>query len=119
MECSVASTEVDVKQRTDKERREVVEAWRRSGETIERFCRHNAISPESLKRWRHRPGVLGTSASFLPVAVVQNYSKAYGNPCLIKVGDLVLIECGERTGEEILTKAIRAAVAACGPNSAR
>ena len=55
--CSVASTEVDVKQRTDAERRALVEAWRASEETAESFCERHGISRESLKRWRHRPGV--------------------------------------------------------------
>ena len=49
---SVASTELDVKQRTDAERRAVVKAWGVSGETAEAFCRRHGISRESLKRWR-------------------------------------------------------------------
>jgi len=97
----------------------VVEAWQASGQTIEQFCRGNGISPESLMRWRHRPGVLGTGDAFLPVAVVSGIEAARCESCMLRVGDLVFIECGERTDERALAKAIRAAVAACGPNLGR
>lgn len=108
-----------MRQRTDAERRAVVEAWRVSGQTIEQFCRGNGISPESLMRWRNRPGVLGIGDAFLPVAVVSGTEATRGELCLIRVGDLVFIECGEHTDDRALTKAIRVAVATCGPNSGR
>ncbi len=46
-----------MKQKTDEERRVLVEEWRSSGETISRFCRRKGISRESLMRWKRRPGV--------------------------------------------------------------
>lgn len=65
-----------------------------------------------------RPGV-GSGEMFMPVAVVERIDNLTSKPCVIRVGEQVLIECGEHTNERSLAKAIRAAVAACGPISER
>jgi transposase-like protein len=114
---SVASTEVDVKQRTDEERRAVVEEWKVSGETIESFCKRQGISRDSLARWRHSAWT--GMEPFLPVAVAQGSTNAATSVCEVLVGEHVRIECSERTSEQNLAKAIRAAVTACGPTLVR
>ena len=107
-----------MKQRTDAERKALVEEWRESSETAVEFCTRHGISRESLKRWKNRPGV-GSGEIFMPVKVVESSDGPVANSCVIRVGEQVLIECGERTNERSLVKAIRAAVAACGPISER
>jgi hypothetical protein len=58
--------------------------------------------------------------SFLPVAVVGvGPILPDEEPCRILVGGLFVVECRERSGERSIEKALRAAVAACGPNLAR
>ena len=115
---SFASTEVDMKRRTDSERRALVEEWRGSGVAAVEFCNRHGISRESLKRWKNRPGV-GSGEIFMPVKVVESFDVPASNSCVIRVGEQVLIECREHTNERSLVKAIRAAVAACGPISVR
>ncbi len=107
-----------MKQRTDAERRALVQEWRASRDTAADFCNQHGISRESLKRWQHRPGV-GSGEIFMPVAVVESIDNLTSKPCAIRVGEQVFIECGEHTSERNLAKAIRAAVVACGPISER
>jgi hypothetical protein len=108
-----------MKQKTDKERRALVEEWKSSFETMAGFCRRKGISTESLKRWKRRVGV-GVPPSFLPVAVVGAMPVATDEePCRILVGGRFIVECRERSSERIVEKALRAAVAACGPISVR
>ena len=108
-----------MKQKTDKERRALVEEWETSVETLAGFCRRKGISTESLKRWKRRVGVR-MPPSFLPVAVVGELAvAAEEEPCRILVGGRFIVECRERSSERSVEKALRAAVAACGPISAR
>jgi hypothetical protein len=109
-----------VKQKTDAERRTIVGEWRQSRDNEERFCRRKGISLGSLKRWTARFGGEVT-ASFLPVTMIAEELGAVGreSSCRIFVGSHVVIECSEHSSERSIEKALRAAVAACCPNSER
>ena len=58
--------------------------------------------------------------SFLAVAVAGGMAVVTEEePCRILVGGRFIVECRERSSERSVEKALRAAVAACGPISAR
>lgn len=109
-----------MKQKTNAERRAIVDEWGQSRENEERFCRRKGISPGSLKRWTARFGDEVTT-SFLPVTMIAKESGAAGHEstCRILVGSHIVIECSESSSEQSIEKALRAAVAACSPNSER
>ena len=54
--------------RTDQQKHALVEAWRRSGLSCERFAREHGISANSLRAWQ----LAFTVPAFLPVRVVES-----------------------------------------------
>jgi hypothetical protein len=106
--------------RSAEERTTLLEEWRSSGETIRAFCERKELSFDSFKRWKRKAQeTTEERMSFLPL-VISPPRKELGHEtsCRIMIGEAVAIECGEQTSQEALEKAIRAAVAVCGPTSA-
>jgi hypothetical protein len=106
--------------RNVEERAALLEEWRLSGETIRAFCERKELSFDSFKRWKRQSlETIGERMNFLPVVIdTARKESRHDAPCRITVGGAVVIECGEQTSQEVLERAIRAAVAVCGPTSA-
>lgn len=102
------------------ERAALLEEWRLSGETIRAFCERNELSFDSFKRWKRKAQeITEEQMRFLPVVIgTERKESRHDAPCRIMIGGAVVVECGEQTSQEALERAIRAAVAVCGPTSA-
>jgi len=99
----------------EEERRRILGEWRHSGQDIVAFCQSHGIPHRSFKRWQAEQGDRPEGGeAFLPVLIGPG-SISCALPCRIRVGEVVVIECGPETSGAAVETAIRAAVAACGP----
>lgn len=108
-----------MKKRKKVEREALLDELDASGQNESVFCRRKGTSPDSLRRWRReRYGDSAGYGSFLP-AIMKPRELSTGLPSRMVVSGLFAIECYEMTSTTALEMAIRAAVTACGPISAR
>lgn len=105
--------------RTEEEKRGLITEWERSGEAAAAFCKRRGISRSTLHRWNRDEVNQGKDEiSFVPV-VLDVREEQRKRQCRIHVGNLFIIECGEDTSPLAVELALRGAVAACSPISAR
>lgn len=106
--------------RTEEQKRDLIAEWERSEETAKAYCERRGISRSTLHRWNRESANKGKEGiSFVPVVVPDMREAHRQGPCRIHVGNLFFVECGEDTSPRAVELALRGAVAACSPISAR
>jgi len=106
--------------RTEEQKRDLIAEWERSGETAKVYCERQGISRSTVYRWNRDKTKQGKAGiAFVSVVVSDVKKPQRQGPCRIHVGNLFLVECGEDTSPRAVELALRGAVAACSPISAR
>lgn len=105
-----------MKHHTKEERLRFLNEWESSGKTAEDFSGEQGFSVVTLKRWAKeikRPDK--QTHSFLPVRIVsEKKTDTASDPCVIKIGDFLAIECKATTSRRAIEIALQAAVKTCG-----
>jgi hypothetical protein len=110
--------EVLMKRRRKDEQRALIEEWTASGQDMAEFCAERSISMQSFKRWARLHGGHeqdGQDAEvFLPVSITPAAELNTEEPCRIRVGGNMSLECTSRTHPKALETALAAAASLCG-----
>jgi hypothetical protein len=81
---------------TEDQAREVLDAWRRSGETLVTFARNHRLTVQRLYWWRRRlpssPPKSAAVVSFVPATVIDPASATDGAGVVIRLPNGVAIE---------------------------
>lgn len=97
------------------EARVVVEAWRKSGETLSAFARRYLVERERLARWARRLERAGVGQHFHPVRLVERPVDTGGAPIEIELagGQRVRVAHGFETEDLSRVLAVLAEAARC------
>ena len=82
------------------EARGVLEAWRRSGLTIERYAKDRGLVPQRLRAWRKklaerdRHGALVAAPAVLPVRVAEQPRRGEPVTVLLRTGHMLKVSHG-------------------------
>lgn len=85
---------------TEDEARKVIEAWRRSGETLAAFARQHRLAAHRLYWWRRRflSSVAPTTVSFVPATVIEPATAVMtATAVVIRLANNVTIEISSAT----------------------
>jgi hypothetical protein len=107
-----------MKRRSKDEQKAIIEEWAASGQGMTEFCAERSISMQSLSRWTRSHGGNGRedqeSGIFLPVSIAPTAELDKEEPCRIRVGKIMSLECTSRTHPKALETALAAAASLCG-----
>jgi hypothetical protein len=108
-----------VKKYTIEQRTQFLEEWKKSCMPLKDFASEQNININTFKYW-----VINTkkdskvNTAFLPLTIVkQNEVRSNVEPCVIKIGELLSIECTSTSNLQSLEIALQAAVNICGLRS--
>ena len=95
---------------SEQEARELLIAWRKSGLSMERFCRERGFMPERLQRWKQkldggrRSAAMSTAPlAFLPVELS---TAVHREPVIVLLRSGHVIKVGRAFDEEALARVV-------------
>jgi hypothetical protein len=98
---------------SEHEARGVLSAWRKSGETLERFAKNRGLVPQRLRWWRNK--LEGKSAALvrseaplalLPVHVTESAPATRGEPVAVYLRSGHIVKVGRGFDEEAFARVV-------------
>jgi len=99
---------------SEHEARGVLSAWRKSGQTIERFALDRGLTPQRVRWWRNKlegkPTALARTqqgaVSLLPVQVTESSSSKRGEPVAVYLRSGHIVKVGRGFDEEAFARIV-------------
>lgn len=96
---------------SEHEARSVIIAWRKSGESIERFAKGRGLVPQRIRWWRNKlegNAVASTEAplALLPVRVTESAPAKRGEPVAVYLRSGHIVKVGRGFDEEAFARVV-------------
>jgi hypothetical protein len=91
---------------SEHEARGVLSAWRKSGQSIERFAKERGIVPQRVRWWRSKLEGKSTAQALLPVQVTESAPAKRGEPVAVYLRSGHIVKVGRGFDEEAFARVI-------------
>jgi hypothetical protein len=91
---------------SEHEARGVLSAWRKSGETVERFAKERGLVPQRVRWWKNKLEGKGTALALLPVQVADPAPAKRGEPVAVYLRSGHIVKVGRGFDEEAFARVV-------------
>ena len=92
---------------SEHEARSIIIAWRKSGESIERFAKGRGLVPQRIRWWRNKlEGKVDAPLALLPVRVTESAPAKRGEPVAVYLRSGHIIKVGRGFDEEAFARVV-------------